>query len=73
VGREVRQQHVAKVLWRKPISRYRLAGHRPHATTRWGAVRRLLGAERALPSREENYQEEEMYEAVVEMKNLLWR
>ena len=22
VGREVRQQHVAKVLWRKPISRY---------------------------------------------------
>jgi hypothetical protein len=53
-GREVRQAEVAKLFWRKPISRYRLP---PFSS---------------VPP-ETLYLEEEVFYAIREIKNLLWR
>lgn len=75
-GRTVGRGDVAKLYWRKPISRFRLKGHADPAANTWRRrVADLVwrrGTARTGPTPVERYLEEEIHYAVREIKNLLW-
>ena len=75
-GRSVRRRDIAKLFWRKPISRFKLQGHSASAYRSWGqrAVDVLWRRRsRNRPTPTDYYLEEEVFYAIREIKNLLWQ